>query len=55
MVHDFLPRVCGVAPVNAAISSVHTPVGSPFRMPAKFAMAVYRFGHSMIRNGYILN
>jgi hypothetical protein len=24
-------------------------------MPAEFAMAAYRFGHSMIRNGYILN
>jgi hypothetical protein len=55
VVHDFLPRVCGAATVNAAISSVHTPVGSPFRMPAEFAMAAYRFGHSMIRNGYILN
>jgi hypothetical protein len=55
VVHDFLPRVCGAATVNAAISSVHTPVGSSFRMPAEFAMAAYRFGHSMIRNGYILN
>ena len=24
-------------------------------MPAEFAMAAYRFGHSMIRNGYVLN
>ena len=53
--HDFLPRVCGAAAVNAAISSVHTPVGSAFRMPAEFAMAAYWFGHCMIRNGYILN
>jgi hypothetical protein len=26
VVHDFLPRVCGAASVNAAISSAHTPV-----------------------------
>jgi hypothetical protein len=55
VVHDFLPRVCGAAAVNAAISSVHAPIGSPFSMPAEFAMAAYRFGHSMVRNGYILN
>jgi len=55
VVHDFLPRICGAAAVNAAIASVHAKVGSPFSMPAEFAMAAYRFGHSMIRNGYILN
>jgi len=55
VVHDFLPRVCGAEAVNAAIASVHAEVGSPFGMPAEFAMAAYRFGHSMIRNGYVLN
>jgi hypothetical protein len=35
VVHDFLPRVCGAASVNAAISSVHAPVGSSFNMPAE--------------------
>jgi len=55
VVHDFLPRICGAAAVNAAIASVNAPVGSAFRMPVEFAVAAYRFGHSMIRNGYILN
>ncbi|MDQ3136267.1 MAG: heme peroxidase family protein [Gemmatimonadota bacterium] len=55
VVHDFLPRICGAAAVNDAIASVNAPPGSPFRMPVEFAVAAYRFGHSMIRNGYVLN
>jgi hypothetical protein len=55
VVHDFLPRICGAAAVNSAIATVSAPVGSPFRMPVEFAVAAYRFGHSMIRNDYILN
>jgi hypothetical protein len=55
VVHDFLPRICGPAAINDAIATVSAPQGSPFRMPVEFAVAAYRFGHSMIRNGYILN
>jgi hypothetical protein len=55
VVHDFLPRICGAVAVNNAIASVSAIVGSPFRMPVEFSVAAYRFGHSMIRNGYILN
>ena len=30
-------------------------INSPFRMPVEFAVAAYRFGHSMIRNRYWVN
>jgi Animal haem peroxidase len=55
VVSDFLTRICGAAAVTNAQATVSASIGSPFRMPVEFAVAAYRFGHSMIRNGYILN
>jgi len=55
VVHDFLLKLCGSTALNNAITTVVAPPGSPFRMPVEFAVGAYRFGHSMIRNGYTLN
>jgi hypothetical protein len=55
VVNDFLKRICGMAAVNASLATVVAPIGSPFRMPVEFAVAAYRFGHSMIRDRYWVN
>ena len=55
VVNDFLKRVCGSAAMTTAMSGVVAPVGSNFCMPVEFAVAAYRFGHSMIRDKYWLS
>ncbi|MEA3064033.1 MAG: hypothetical protein QOJ27_468 [Sphingomonadales bacterium] len=51
VVHDYLKRICGQPAVTAALA-LPVAVGSPFSMPVEFAVAAYRFGHSMIRDRY---
>lgn len=55
VVNDFLKRICGAPAVSAALAGVAAPIGSAFRMPVEFAVAAYRFGHSMIRDNYWVN
>ena len=55
VVNDFLKRLCGAPAVANAFSAVSIPINGPFRMPVEFAVAAYRFGHSMIRDRYWVN
>ena len=55
VVNDFLKRLCGAPAVANAFSTVSIPINGPFRMPVEFAVAAYRFGHSMIRDRYWVN
>ena len=64
VVHDFLPKICGQAVVDSLLvenasgttitNDLYQPTNNPF-MPIEFAVAAYRFGHSMVREDYALN
>jgi hypothetical protein len=55
VVHDFLKRICGATTVDTALASVAAAPNSAFAMPVEFAVAAYRFGHSMVRDVYWIN
>ncbi len=69
VVHDLLPRLVGQNVVDKLLQEEERP-GGPAKvkldfykpknpnkpmMPIEFAVAAYRFGHSMLRRGYVIN
>ena len=58
VVHDFLMRVADPAVVTDILTNgpkAFDPTPNKFFMPLEFAVAGYRFGHTMIRNAYNFN
>jgi hypothetical protein len=67
VLHDFLPTIVGPGVINGILQergSAPAKVKLDFykpknpnkpMMPVEFAVAAYRFGHSMLRSGYVIN
>lgn len=59
VLYDFLPKVVETAILNQVIARGRTifalKAGEEPAMPIEFSVAAYRFGHSMIRDGYTWN
>lgn len=58
VVHDYLRRVCDPAIVTDILENgpkAFDPSPLNFHMPLEFAVAAFRFGHTMVRNGYNFN
>jgi nucleoid-associated protein YgaU len=58
IIHDFLKRVADPAIVDSIVqhgNRVWNPPEGQFFLPLEFAVAAYRFGHSMVRPSYDFN
>jgi Animal haem peroxidase len=54
LVNDFLMQLIGPEAVHELLTADSVFGGKPF-MPVEFSTAVYRFGHSLVRNAYDFN
>ncbi len=65
VLHDFLPRLVGSWSIAAVLEDGNGPARERFRgnwfkiespqIPLEFSGAIYRFGHTMVRNAYVLS
>ncbi len=58
VIADFLPRICNPAIVKKIIAQgnrIYDAMAEPFFLPLEYAVAAYRFGHSMVREDYDFN
>jgi Animal haem peroxidase len=58
VLHDFLNRVCDPRIIARTINrgpKFYKALSEPFFLPLEFAVAGYRFGHSMVRRSYDFN
>ena len=58
VVHDYLKRIVDPVIVNKIVKDGNqwfNALGEPFFMPLEFAVAAFRFGHTMIRGEYDFN
>jgi hypothetical protein len=63
VIHDFLPKIARtdvLEDIEAGskprlFSNWYTPRDAPVALPIEFAAAAFRFGHSMVQDGYSLN